>query len=102
MRTPMITRTMNTMTVTVLVADKEKAELFNQTIELGRAISDPKKLEKVVRKAVEDTPEMNIKLVDIVDTKVNEAIYGMSEDEFLKHAHLLDENRKIVPVSVED
>lgn len=98
MRAPMITRTMNTMTVTCLVADTEAGELLNKAVELGRVIDDTKKLEKAVRKAVEtDT----IKFVSIVDTKKNTAIYGMSEDDFIKYASLLDENRKVIPVSVD-
>lgn len=92
MRKPMVTRTFETMNITAMVVELATAEVKNITIELPRVIKDEKKLEKVVST---DMPN-GIKFVAIVDTAVKQNIYGMSEADFLKHARVLDENRKIV------
>lgn len=92
MRKPMVTRTFETMNITAMVVELSTAEVKNITIELPRVIKDEKKLEKVVSA---DMPD-GVKFVAIVDTVVKQNIYGMSEADFLKYAHILDENRKIV------
>lgn len=99
MRTPMITRTMETMTVTVMAVEVESSEVINKTYELGRVVKDADKLEKVMRKLVEK--EAGIKFVTVVDTKTETTIYGMSEDDFIKYAQKLDENRKVISADAE-
>lgn len=98
MRKPMVTRTFETMNITAMVVELSTAEVKNITVELPRVIKDEKKLEKVVSA---DMPD-GIKFVAIVDSVVKQNIYGMTEADFLKYAHILDENRKIVDDEDED
>ena len=86
MRTPQVTRTITTTEVTILGMDIEKAEPMNKTFTVPRTFKDESKLLKAV-KAVGETD--TFKVVSIVDTKVNETLYGMSEQEFIEHAHVL-------------
>jgi hypothetical protein len=86
MRTPQVTRTITTTEVTILGMDIEKAEPMNKTFTVPRTFKDEAKLLKAV-KAVGETD--TFKVVSIVDTKVNETLYGMSEQEFIEHAHVL-------------
>lgn len=85
-RKPQVTRTITTTKVTVLGMDVEKCEPMNETFTVPRTYKDEDKLMKAVKDAGEtDT----FKIVKIVDTQVEETLYGMSEQEFIEHAHVL-------------
>lgn len=85
-RERMVTRTIETATVTVLCIDTETAEPMNRTVEMP-VIKDEAKMLKAIRKAHEtDT----FKIVSIVSTEIHKALYGMSEAEFINTARVID------------
>lgn len=86
MRKPMVTRTIQTTEATVLCIDITNSEPFNQTITLPRTYKDEKALMKKVASVIDDE---NVKAVHVVATKVNEVLYGMTEDDFVKMALVL-------------
>lgn len=90
-RKPMITRTIKTTVATVLCLDVEKAEPFNYTVELVRTYKDEKHLMKAIREKV-DTED--VKAVHLVSVDVKEVLYGMYEDDFIKHAKELTPRTK--------
>lgn len=86
-RKPMVTRTIQSTTVTALCMDIVTAEPCNRTLTIPRAYKTEKDIMKVVKPIIETVGD--IRVVAIVDTSVNEALYGMTEQEFLEHAHLM-------------
>ena len=86
MKKPMVTRTILTTEVTVLCLDLIKAEPFNKTVTLPRTYKDEKAMMKKVS-AIIDNDE--VKAVHVVDTKVNETLYGMTEEQFISMAEIL-------------
>ena len=83
-----ITRTMEKTVVTCLCFDKTSAEPFNTTVTLARKVNDSKAIEKAVRKIVE--ADSNTKLIDVVEVSYETALMGISEQDFLANAVLLD------------
>lgn len=86
-RKPMVTRTIITTKVTVLCLDINTAEPFNETVTLPRTYKDDKKLLKSVEEVI-NTEE--VKAVHIVDKKEIETLYGMTEQDFINKAKILD------------
>lgn len=97
MREPMVTRTIKTTEVTVLAVNVEQGEACNETLTVSRTYSDDKKLLKVLKETFDtDT----FKVVSIIDKHEVETLYGVTEQEFITFAKVLDaETRKplIVP-----
>lgn len=91
MKKPMVTRTILTTEVTVLCLDLIKAEPFNKTVTLPRTYKDEKAMMKKIS-AIIDTDE--VKAVHVVDTKVNETLYGMTEEQFISMAEVLPSRSK--------
>lgn len=91
MKKPMVTRTILTTEVTVLCLDLIKAEPFNKTVTLPRTYKDEKAMMKKVS-AIIDNDE--VKAVHVVDTKVNETLYGMTEEQFISMAEILPSRNK--------
>ena len=88
------TRTIITQNVTALIFDKETAEASNITITIPTPINDKAKLEKVVAKLVNKD---NIKFIEIVDIEEKTSLYGITLEDFMAHAVLLDpETRKAI------
>lgn len=86
-RKPMVTRTIITTKVIVLCLDVNSAEPFNETVTLPRTYKDGKKLLKSVEEVINtDT----VKAVHIVDKKEIETLYGMTEQDFINNAKILD------------
>lgn len=86
-RKPMVTRTIITTKVIVLCLDVNSAEPFNETVTLPRTYKDDKKLLKSVEEVINtDT----VKVVHIVDKKEIETLYGMTEQDFINNAKILD------------
>ena len=81
------TRTITTQIVTALVFDKETAEPMNTIITLADPIAEPAKLEKAVAKIVN---KGNIKFIEVVDSFVEEKLYGITAEDFLANAVELD------------
>lgn len=85
-RVPMVTRTIQTTKANVLCLDIEKGEPFNKVVVLPRTYKDEKSMMKVVEGAINtDT----VKAVHIVDSSVQETLYGMTEQDFISHADIL-------------
>lgn len=82
-----VTRTISAQIVTALVYDTETAEASNTTITLAKPISEPAKLDKAVAKVVN---KGNIKFIQVVDSFVEEKLYGITAEDFLAHAVQLD------------
>ena len=85
-RKPSVTRTITSTTVTVFCVNKEDRSTFEQSIVLPRTYKDEDKLMKAVENAFIGEP---VKPVSIVSAEVNEQLYGMSEEDFIKYAHVL-------------
>ena len=85
-RAPQVTRTIQTTHCTVLCMDTENREPVNKDVVLPRTYKDENAMLKAVKKVVEtDT----IKAVQVVAHKVEETLYGMSEQDFIEHATIL-------------
>lgn len=87
MRKPMVTRTITSTKVQVLCADTTKAELFNKSVIVPRTYEDDEKLLKVLHKIIDNDQEV---VVSIVGKDEQTALYGMSEEDFVANATLLD------------
>lgn len=86
-RKPMVTRTITTTKANVLCMDIQNAEPFNKVVTLPRTYKDDKTLMKKVQEVVEtDT----VKAVHVVDKEEVETLYGMTEQEFIQKAVVLD------------
>lgn len=93
MRKPMVTRSFETMVLTVMVVDVTTQAVGTKEVTLSRVITDNKKLENTVRNQFTG----NEKFVAITGTKTETKLYGMSEADFLKYSVELDpETRKIL------
>lgn len=99
-RKPMVTRTITTTKANVLCMDIQTAEPFNKVVTLPRTYKDDKTLMKKVQEVVEtDT----VKAVHIVDKEEVETLYGMTEQEFIQNAVILDpETRRPEAEEVEE
>ena len=86
-RKPMVTRTIVTTKVNVLCLDIKTEEPFNKVVTLPRTFKDEKKLLKKVEEVV-NTDE--VKVVHIVDKEEVETLYGMTEQDFITNAIILD------------
>lgn len=81
------TRTLSTQRVTALIFDKETAEPSNTTITLPAPISDPAKLDKAVAAILN---KGSIKFIEVVDTEIDEQLYGITLEDFMANAVKLD------------
>lgn len=82
-RIPMVTRTIQTTKANVLCLNIVEGEPFNKVVTLPRTYKDEKSLMKQVELAINtDT----VKAVHVVDTQVEENMYGMCEADFILHA----------------
>lgn len=86
-RKPMVTRTIITTKVIVLCLDINSAEPFNETVTLPRTYKDDKKLLKSAEEVINSD---TVKAVHIVDKKEIETLYGMTEQDFINNARILD------------
>lgn len=82
------TRTISKQNVIALVFDTETAEATNTPVTIAPPIDDEKRLANAVRKKVEK--DSNIKFIQIVDVTLDEQVYGITLDDFMAHAVLLD------------
>ena len=93
-RKPMVTRTITTTKVNVLCLNVVTGEPFNMAVTLPRTYKDEKSLMKQVS-AVVDNEE--VKAVHVVDKNEVETLYGMTEQEFISRASILDkDSRKVI------
>ena len=90
-RKPMVTRTIVTTKANVLCMDLKKVEPFNKEVVLPRTYKDDKKLLKAVEEVV-NTDE--VKAVHVVAKEEVETLYGMSEQDFISNAKVLDPKKR--------
>ena len=86
-RKPMVTRTITTTKVNVLCLDVESAEPFNKVVTLPRTYKDSKKLLKAIEELINND---TVKAVHVVDKEEVETLYGMTEQDFITNATILD------------
>ena len=85
-RIPMVTRTIQTTKANVLCLNIVEGEPFNKEVVLPRTYKDEKSMMKVVENII-NTDE--VKAVHIVQSTVEETLYGMTEQEFINKAKIL-------------
>ena len=85
-RTPQVTRTIQTTKVNVLCLNIKEGNPFNQTVVLPRTYKDDKHMLKAVEKVLNSE---SVKAVHVVDSVVEETLYGMSEQKFIELATVL-------------
>lgn len=85
-RTPQVTRTIQTTKVNVLCLNIKDGNPFNQTVVLPRTYKDDKHMLKAVEKVINSE---SVKAVHVVDSVVEETLYGMSEQKFIELATVL-------------
>lgn len=85
-RIPMVTRTIQTTRANVMCLDIEKEEPFNKEVILPRAYKDEKAMLKQAEKVINNE---TVKVVHIVDFKVEETRYGMTEQQFIEQAEVI-------------
>ena len=99
-RKPMVTRTIVTTKVNVLCLDIQSAEPFNKVVTLPRTYKDEKKLLKKVEEVVNTD---DVKAVHVVDKEEVETLYGMTEQDFITNATVLDPTtRKEIEAETEE
>ena len=81
------TRTISKQNVSALVYDTESAEAMNISVTIAPSIDDPKRLANAVRKKVETN---TIKFIEVADVTKDEQVYGITLDDFMAKAVLLD------------
>lgn len=86
-RKPMVTRTIVTTKVNVLCVDINNAGPFIKSVTLPRTYKDEKKLLKKVEEIVNTE---DVKAVHVVDKEEVETLYGMTEQDFIANATILD------------
>lgn len=86
-RKKMVTRTVQTTEVILLALDVETAEPQNISVKLAGTFKDKSSALKASKKVAETE---TLKLVQVVGMEVQEALYGMSEDDFLNYAQILE------------
>lgn len=85
-RAPQVTRTIITTNCHVLCVDTVKKEPFEADVKLPRTYKDNKKLMKAVENAINTE---TVKAVQVMETGIEEILYGMSEAKFIANAEIL-------------
>lgn len=85
-RTPMVTRTIQTTKANVLCLNIVEGEPFNKVVILPRTYKDENAMLKVISKMVDND---EVKAVHVVDSYVEETLYGMSEQRFIDLAQVM-------------
>ena len=85
-RAPQVTRTIQTTLAKIMCLDIEKGEPFTKEVTLPRTYKDDK---AILKQAEKEIGTEAIKVVHVVDSTVQETLYGMSEQEFINGARVL-------------
>lgn len=91
-RQRVVTRTVNETVVLAMVCNITEGTVVNKTLSLGGNVAQGTELKVAQKKYDSDTQ----KVVAIVSSEVNEIIYGMTEEEFLLHARVMNGDRKFI------
>lgn len=84
-RKRVVSRTITTTIVTAMVTNIKEGAIEYRTVTLAGAYNDTAKLEKAVRKLIEN-PDDGIKFNCVTDVHRDESLYALEEDEFIKVA----------------
>lgn len=99
MRKPMVTRTIISTKVTALCVNPQTAKTFEQDFTLNGKIEDKTKALKKVTKEFNDE---TTSIVAVRELSPIEALYGMSETDFIAGAVILDPTtRKAIEADTE-
>lgn len=93
MRKPMVSRSFRTAIITCNVLNLSTQTACKRDFVLPRMPASEKKLLATLKSVYDTDTE---KIVHVLNCQYEKALYGMSEFEFLSHAHKLDENRHII------
>lgn len=85
-RVPQVTRTIKTTKVLVKAVDIENDKMVDMEFILPRTYKDDNAILKAVSKVHKNE---NMKIVKVMHKDVEEALYGMTEEEFIKSAHII-------------
>lgn len=85
-RTPMVTRTIQTTKANVLCLNIVEGEPFNKVVTLPRTYKDENAMLKVISKMIDND---EVKAVHVVDSYVEETLYGMNEQRFIDLAQVM-------------
>ena len=97
MRKPMVTRNFKITRANVLFLDPRSGSTYQQEVVIPRTYQSTEKMLKAVSKAYDNE---STKALHIMSSTTDELLYGMSENDFIKGAILLDpETRKPVTES---
>ena len=88
-RTPMVTRTITSTKVTVMAVDLNTDEVVNITLTVPRTYKSDEEILKAVKKSQSEEDKAVHAIVKVVHKEVQEALYGMTEVEFIEAAKLL-------------
>ncbi len=91
MRKPMITRTIQTTRATVMFIDTTNPTPYTNDIVLPRTYKNDDAMLKLVKQMCETS---TIKAVAIMSSKIESALYGMSEADFVAHAQIIEKPSK--------
>lgn len=86
-----VTRTIKTTTATALCVNTITAEPYNETVTVSGEYTDTKKLLKVIKRKLETE---DVSVAAVVESHVNETLYGMTEETFIANAEILPTRTK--------
>lgn len=84
-RKPEVTRTLTTTTVTFKAAILSEDKLVSRTLTLPRKYKN----DNDIIKALSAVLPADVKPLAVIGTEIGSALYGMSESDFIKYAHIL-------------
>lgn len=85
-RIPQVTRTLKTTRATVMCIDLTTQETFTQDVVLIRSYKDER---QILKQASKQLNSDTVRAVYVVKYHVEETLYGMTEQEFIKVAKVL-------------
>lgn len=85
-RTPMVTRTIQITKANVMCLSIVEGEPFNKVVTLPRTYKDENAMLKAISKMVDND---EVKAVHVVDSYVEETLYGMTEQRFIELAQIM-------------
>lgn len=86
-RAPQVTRTIKTTRALVKAVDIENDKMVNLEFVLPRTYKDDNAVLKAIAKVHNND---NIKIVRVMSKEVEEALYGMTEAEFIASARIIN------------
>ncbi len=85
-RIPQVTRTITTTHAKVLCLDLSTKKPITKEVIIPRTYKDEAAALKVIKPMLESD---ELKVVHVVDTQTVDTLYGMTESDFIIHAHVI-------------